>query len=183
MAPATEANVEVKSISPFGKARSTVEGAPLSKEELRLTDDYMRASLYLCLGMIYLKANPFLKEPLKLEHLKARLLGHWGSDAGQVFAYIHFNRLIKKYDIDGLFISGPGHGAPAVISQSYLEGVYSEVYPDKSEDEEGLQRFFKQFSFPGGIGSHATPETPGSLHEGGMFQSTLINPGSSIDRD
>ncbi|KAK5061188.1 hypothetical protein LTR84_007730 [Exophiala bonariae] len=167
MAPAADADVEVKSISPFGQARSTVEGTPLSKEELKLTDDYMRASLYLCLGMIYLKQNPLLKEPLKVEHLKARLLGHWGSDAGQVFAYVHFNRLIKKYDIDGLFISGPGHGAPAVISQSYLEGVYSEVYPDKSEDEEGLQRFFKQFSFPGGIGSHATPETPGSLHEGG----------------
>ena len=169
MAPEADADLETKSISPFGKARSTIEGTPLGKEELRLTDDYMRASLYLCLGMIYLKQNPLLKEPLKIEHLKARLLGHWGSDAGQVFAYIHFNRLIKKFDIDGLFISGPGHGAPAVISQSYLEGVYSEVYPDKSEDEEGLRKFFKQFSFPGGIGSHATPETPGSLHEGGEF--------------
>lgn len=169
MAPSADADpqVEPKSISPFGKARSTVEGQPLSAEELRLTDDYMRASLYLCLGMLYLRENPLLKEPLKVEHLKARLLGHWGSDAGQIFAYVHFNRLIKKYDIEGLFISGPGHGAPAVIAQSYLEGVYSEVYPDKSEDEEGLRKFFKQFSFPGGIGSHATPETPGSLHEGG----------------
>jgi xylulose-5-phosphate/fructose-6-phosphate phosphoketolase len=158
---------QVKSISPFGKARSTVEGTPLSDEELKLTDDYMRASLYLCLGMLYLKSNPLLKEPLKVEHLKRRLLGHWGSDAGQIFTYVAMNRLIKKHDLDVIFISGPGHGAPAVISQSYLEGVYSEVYPDKSQDIPGLQKFFKQFSFPGGIGSHATPETPGSLHEGG----------------
>ena len=167
MAPAVDADHAVESISPFGKARSTVKDTPLSEEELKLTDDYMRASLYLCLGMLYLRHNPLLKEPLKVEHLKARLLGHWGSDAGQVFTYIHFNRLIKKYDIDGIFVSGPGHGAPAVISQSYLEGVYSEVYPSMSEDVEGMRRFFKQFSFPGGIGSHATPETPGSLHEGG----------------
>ena len=94
-------------------------------------------------------------------------MGHWGSDAGQSFVYIHFNRLIKKYDLNAIYISGPGHGAPAVLSQAYLEGTYSEVYPDKSEDAAGLQRFFKQFSFPGGIGSHATPETPGSIHEGG----------------
>merc|ERR1712093_667315 len=97
----------------------------------------------------------------------ARLLGHWGSDAGQIFTYVHMNRLIKKYNLDVLFISGPGHGAPGIISQSYMEGVYSEVYPDKAEDEEGMRKFFKQFSFPGGIGSHATPETPGSIHEGG----------------
>ncbi|KIW89501.1 uncharacterized protein Z519_09657 [Cladophialophora bantiana CBS 173.52] len=164
---ASTQDVSAESISPFGKARSTVKGEPLSSEELKLQDDYMRASLYLCLGMLYLRKNALLKEPLKVEHLKARLLGHWGSDAGQVFTYVNMNRLIKKYDLDVIFISGPGHGAPAVISQAYLEGVYSEVYPDKSEDEEGMQKFFKQFSFPGGIGSHATPETPGSLHEGG----------------
>ena len=117
--------------------------------------------------MLYLKENPLLKEPLKLEHTKPRLLGHWGSDAGQIFTYIHFNRLINKYDLNAIYISGPGHGAPAVLSQAYLEGTYSEVYPDKSEDLGGMQRFFKQFSFPGGIGSHATPETPGSIHEGG----------------
>lgn len=99
--------------------------------------------------------------------LPSSLLGHWGSDAGQSFTYIHFNRLIKKYDLDAFFVSGPGHGAPAVISNSYLEGVYSEVYPHKSEDEEGMERFMHQFSFPGGVGSHATPETPGSIHEGG----------------
>jgi xylulose-5-phosphate/fructose-6-phosphate phosphoketolase len=154
-------------ISAYGAARSTIKGAPLSPDELYKTDAYWRASLYLCLGMLYLKDNPLLREPLKLEHTKARLLGHWGSDAGQAFTYIHFNRLINKYDLNAIFISGPGHGAPAVLSQAYLEGTYSEVYPDKSEDAAGLQRFFKQFSFPGGIGSHATPETPGSLHEGG----------------
>ena len=117
--------------------------------------------------MLYLKDNPLLREPLKLEHIKPRLLGHWGSDAGQSFTYIHFNRLINKYDLNAIYISGPGHGAPAVLSQAYLEGTYSEIYPDKSEDLAGMQRFFKQFSFPGGIGSHATPETPGSIHEGG----------------
>jgi xylulose-5-phosphate/fructose-6-phosphate phosphoketolase len=117
--------------------------------------------------MLYLKDNPLLRGPLKVEHTKPRLLGHWGSDSGQAFTYIHFNRLINKYDLNAIFISGPGHGAPAVLSQAYLEGTYSEIYPEISEDLSGLQRFFKQFSFPGGIGSHATPETPGSIHEGG----------------
>jgi xylulose-5-phosphate/fructose-6-phosphate phosphoketolase len=157
----------VKKILAYGRARSTISGTPLGADELRKTDAYWRASLYLSLGMLYLKDNPLLREPLKLEHTKPRLLGHWGSDAGQSFTYIHFNRLIKKYDLDAIFISGPGHGAPAVLSNAYLEGTYSEVYPDKSTDVAGMQRFFKQFSFPGGIGSHATPETPGSIHEGG----------------
>ena len=165
--PAPEAIVTNAEISAYGKARSTVKGAPLSPEEVSKIDAYWRASLYLSLGMLYLTENPLLREPLKLEHVKSRLLGHWGSDAGQSFTYIHFNRLIKKYDLNAIFISGPGHGAPAVLSNAYLEGTYSEVYPDKSEDAAGLQRFFKQFSFPGGIGSHATPETPGSIHEGG----------------
>jgi xylulose-5-phosphate/fructose-6-phosphate phosphoketolase len=155
------------SISAYGHARSTVSGKPLDPEDVRKMNAHFQASMYLCLGMLYLRDNPLLKEPLKLEHLKARLLGHWGSDAGQSFTWIHMNRLIKKYDLDVLFVSGPGHGAPAILSQSYLEGVYSEVYPDKSEDIQGMQKFFRQFSFPGGIGSHATPETPGSIHEGG----------------
>jgi xylulose-5-phosphate/fructose-6-phosphate phosphoketolase len=155
------------SLSAYGPARATIPGAPLSAAELHAIDAYWRASLYLCVGMLYLKDNPLLREPLTLEHTKPRLLGHWGSDAGQAFTYTHFNRLINKYDLNAIFISGPGHGAPAVLSQAYLEGTYSEVYPDKSEDTAGLQRFFKQFSFPGGIGSHATPETPGSIHEGG----------------
>lgn len=158
---------EVESISPYGKARSTIKGEPLSENEINKYNDFFKASLYLSLGMIYLKKNPLLKEPLNLSHIKSRLLGHFGSAPGQIFTYMHFNRLIKKYDLDSIFISGPGHGAPAVLSQSYLEGVYSEVYPSISEDEEGMQKFFKQFSFPGGIGSHATPETPGSIHEGG----------------
>jgi xylulose-5-phosphate/fructose-6-phosphate phosphoketolase len=154
-------------LSAYGAARSTVKGSPLSSDELRKIDAYWRASLYLSLGMLYLKENPLLREPLKIEHTKPRLLGHWGSDAGQSFTYIHFNRLINKYDLNAIFISGPGHGAPAVLSNAYLEGTYSEIYPDKSEDVAGMQRFFKQFSFPGGIGSHSTPETPGSIHEGG----------------
>ena len=154
-------------ISAYGTARSTIKGAPLSSEELRKIDAYWRASLYLSLGMLYLKENPLLREPLKIEQTKPRLLGHWGSDPGQSFTYIHFNRLINKYDLNAIFISGPGHGAPAGLSNAYLEGTYSEIYPDKSEDLAGMQRFFKQFSFPGGIGSHATPETPGSIHEGG----------------
>jgi xylulose-5-phosphate/fructose-6-phosphate phosphoketolase len=171
-------------LSPYGPARSTAQGAPLTADELRNIDAYWRASLYLCLGMLYLKHNPLLREPLTAEHTKARLLGHWGSDAGQCFTYIHFNRLIKKYDLNAIFISGPGHGAPAVLSQAYLEGTYSEVYPEITQDIDGMQRFFKQFSFPGGIGSHATPETPGSIHEGGelgyslshAFGSVLDNP-------
>ncbi|QIW97664.1 hypothetical protein AMS68_003182 [Peltaster fructicola] len=153
--------------SVYSKTRSTVDGQPLSKEEIDKLTRYFHATLYICLGMLYLKENPLLREPLKKEHIKPRLLGHWGSDAGQSFTYIHFSRMIKKYDLDAFVISGPGHGAPGLISNFYLEGLYSEVYPDKSEDTEGLKRFFKQFSFPGGVGSHMTPETPGSIHEGG----------------
>ncbi|KAK5714825.1 hypothetical protein LTR17_017002 [Elasticomyces elasticus] len=156
-----------KEWSAYGSTRSTVNKKPLSSEEVDQLTRYFNATLYLCLGMLYLKQNPLLREPLKREHLKPRLLGHWGSDAGQSFTYIHFNRMVKKYDLDAFVISGPGHGAPGLISNFYLEGVYSEVYPNKSEDVEGMQRFFKQFSFPGGIGSHMTPETPGSIHEGG----------------
>jgi xylulose-5-phosphate/fructose-6-phosphate phosphoketolase len=162
-----------ESISAYGPARATIQGAPLSADELGKIDAYWQASLYLCLGMLYLRNNPLLREPLKLEHIKPRLLGHWGSDAGQCFTYIHFNRLINKYDLNAIYISGPGHGAPAVLSQAYLEGTYCEIYPDKSEDVAGMQRFFKQFSFPGGIGSHATPETPGSIHEGGELGYSL----------
>jgi xylulose-5-phosphate/fructose-6-phosphate phosphoketolase len=136
-------------------------------EELYKVHAYWRACNYLTLGMIYLQDNPLLKEPLKPKHIKNRLLGHWGSSPGLAFTYLHFMRLIKKYDLDMIFLAGPGHGAPGVLGPVYLEGTYSEVYPDKSEDEDGLREFFKQFSFPGGIGSHCTPETPGSIHEGG----------------
>jgi xylulose-5-phosphate/fructose-6-phosphate phosphoketolase len=155
------------SLSAYGKARSTVHGCPLTPDELQKTDAYWRACNYLALGMIYLLDNPLLKTPLKPEHIKNRLLGHWGASPGLAFIYIHLNRLIKKLDLDMIFMAGPGHGAPGVLAPGYLEGTYSEVYPDKSEDERGMREFFKQFSFPGGIGSHCTPETPGSIHEGG----------------
>jgi xylulose-5-phosphate/fructose-6-phosphate phosphoketolase len=168
MTPVAEAvQAATPSISAYGPARSTIEGSPLSAAELRKIDTYWRACKYLALGMIYLQGNPLLKEPLKPEHIKNRLLGHWGASPGLAFIYIHLNRLIKKYDLDMIFMAGPGHGAPGVLGPAYLEGTYSEIYPDKSEDERGLHAFFKQFSFPGGIGSHCTPETPGSIHEGG----------------
>jgi len=155
------------SLSAYGPARSTITGTPLGADELRKTDAYWRACNYLSLGMIYLLDNPLLNEPLRPEQIKNRLLGHWGSSPGLSFIYVHLNRLIKKYDLDMIFLAGPGHGAPGVLGPGYLEGTYSEVYPEKSEDYEGLREFFKQFSFPGGIGSHCTPETPGSIHEGG----------------
>ncbi len=150
-----------------GTARATVQGAPLGAEELARIDAYWRACKYLALGMIYLQDNPLLRQPLKPEHIKNRLLGHWGASPGLAFIYVHLNRLIRKYDINMIYLAGPGHGAPGVLGPVYLEGTYSEVYPEKSQDEEGLREFFKQFSFPGGIGSHCTPETPGSIHEGG----------------
>lgn len=143
------------------------QNAPLSAEELSQIDAYWRACNYLAIGMIYLRDNPLLREPLVPQQVKQRLLGHWGASPGLSFTYIHLNRIIKKYDQNMIFLAGPGHGAPGVLAPAYLEGSYSEVYPDKSEDIEGLQKFFKQFSFPGHIGSHCTPETPGSIHEGG----------------
>ena len=158
---------ESQSISAYGSARSTVDGSPLEPEELRRMHAYWNATLYLSAGMIYLRDNPLLREPLKAEHIKRRLLGHWGSDPGMSLTYIHLNRLIKKYDLNIIFLAGPGHGAPALISNVYLEGAYSEIYADISEDADGLRQLFRQFSFPGGIGSHCTPETPGSIHEGG----------------
>jgi xylulose-5-phosphate/fructose-6-phosphate phosphoketolase len=139
----------------------------LSVDELDQINTYWRACTYLSAGMIYLLDNPLLKEPHKPEHIKNRLLGHWGSSPGLSFIYIHMNRLITKYDLNAIFLAGPGHGAPGVLAPVYLEGTYSEIYSNKSEDEEGMLQFFKEFSFPGGIGSHCTPETPGSIHEGG----------------
>ena len=149
---------------------SIVDGSGVlapSADELRWMDAWWRACNYLCVGMLYLRENALLKESLQPEHIKKRLLGHWGSDPGQTFVWVHLNRLIVKYDLDAIYLSGPGHGAPAVLANAYLEGTYSEVYPNISQDEEGMRRFFRQFSFPGGIGSHCTPETPGSIHEGG----------------
>ncbi|HVP30883.1 MAG TPA: phosphoketolase family protein [Myxococcota bacterium] len=158
---------------------------PLSAEELAQIDAYWRACNYLAAGMIYLQDNPLLREPLEAAHVKRRLLGHWGSSPGLAFAYVHLNRLIVKYDLDAIFLAGPGHGAPGVLGPAYLEGTYSEIYPNKGQDEEGMRCFFKEFSFPGGIGSHCTPETPGSIHEGGelgysishAFGAAFDNPG------
>jgi xylulose-5-phosphate/fructose-6-phosphate phosphoketolase len=140
---------------------------PLSPEQLQRIDAYWRGCCYLAAGMIYLRDNPLLKEPLKEEHLKKRLLGHWGASPGLAFMICHTNRIILERNQQAIFLAGPGHGAPGVLAPVYLEGTYSEIYPNKSEDEEGMKAFFKQFSFPGGIGSHCTPETPGSIHEGG----------------
>jgi len=159
--------IDQPALSAYGKARATISDTPLRADELGKTDAYWRACNYLSLGMIYLLDNPLLREPLRSEHIKNRLLGHWGSSPGLSFIYVHLNRMIKKYDLDMIFLAGPGHGAPGVLGPGYLEGTYSELYPEKSEDIDGLRGFFKQFSFPGGIGSHCTPETPGSIHEGG----------------
>jgi xylulose-5-phosphate/fructose-6-phosphate phosphoketolase len=148
---------------------------PLKNEELRLIDAWWRACNYLSVGMIYLIDNPLLKEPLTREHVKQRLLGHWGASPTLSFVWAHLNRVVRREDLDMIFIAGPGHGAPGVLGPTYLEGTYSEIYPDKSEDAEGMRSFFKQFSFPGHIGSHVTPETPGSIHEGGELGYSLAH--------
>lgn len=153
--------------TPVQSTTTNPDFVALGIDELYQINAYWRACNYLAAGMIYLLDNPLLKEPLKPEHIKNRLLGHWGSSPGLSFIYIHINRLINKYDLNAIFLAGPGHGAPGVLAPVYLEGTYSEIYANKSEDEEGLLQFFKEFSFPGGIGSHCTPETPGSIHEGG----------------
>jgi len=154
-------------LSAYGKARSAIQREPLSVEEAFKMHAFWRAANFLALGMIYLQDNPLLREPLRPEHIKNRLLGHWGASPALSFTYTHLNRVITARNINVIFMAGPGHGAPGVLGPVYLEGSYSEIYPDKSEDEEGLRRFFRQFSFPGGVGSHCTPETPGSIHEGG----------------
>src|SRR5437660_4407828 len=154
-------------------AAKQAKPGPLSVEELRKMDAYWRASNYLSVGQIYLLDNPLLKEPLKREHIKPRLLGHWGTCPGLNMLYVHLNRVIKRDDLDMIYIIGPGHGGPAVVAQAYLEGAYSEVYPNISPDAEGMKKLFKQFSFPGGIPSHVAPETPGSIHEGGELGYSL----------
>jgi len=148
---------------------------PLSAEELRKMNAYWRAANYLSVGQIYLYDNPLLKQPLSLAHVKPRLLGHWGTTPGLNFIYVHCNRLIKQHDLDMIYIAGPGHGGPGLVANTYLEGTYSEYYPNISRDAEGMQRLFKQFSFPGGIPSHVAPETPGSIHEGGELGYSLLH--------
>jgi len=155
------------------EAEPTPESIGIEPEERSRLDAYWRACNYLAVGMIYLRDNPLLKEPLRAEQVKRRLLGHWGSSPGLSFVYVHLNRLIKRYDLDAIFLAGPGHGAPGVLGPVYLEGTYGEIYPEKGEDLDGMRRFFKEFSFPGGIGSHCTPETPGSIHEGGELGYSL----------
>jgi len=158
------------------------EGAPqsempgvLSPDDLRRIDAYWRAANYLCVGQIYLLDNPLLREPLTLAHVKPRLLGHWGTDPGLNFIYVHLNRAIKARNLDAIYVCGPGHGGPAMVANGYLEGTYSEVYPAVSQDTAGLRQLFRQFSFPGGIPSHAAPETPGSIHEGGELGYALAH--------
>src|SRR5215813_9014034 len=148
-------------------AKPATPKGTLSADELKKIDAYWRASNYLSVGQIYLYDNPLLKTALTKEHVKPRLLGHWGTTPGLNFIYVHLNRVIKKYDLDAIYIAGPGHGGPGIVANTYLEGTYSEIYPSVSQDEEGMKQLFTQFSFPGGIPSHAAPETPGSIHEGG----------------
>jgi xylulose-5-phosphate/fructose-6-phosphate phosphoketolase len=152
-----------------------METRTLSPELLRKMNAYWRAANYLSVGQIYLHDNPLLKEPLKLEHVKPRLLGHWGTTPGLNFIYVHLNRIIKKYDLDVIYVTGPGHGGPGLVANTYLEGTYSELYPNVSQDEQGMKRLFTQFSFPGGIPSHVAPETPGSINEGGELGYSLAH--------
>ena len=148
---------------------------PLSTDEVGRLDAYWRAANYLSVGQIYLLDNPLLREPLSTEHVKPRLLGHWGTTPGLNFIYAHLNRVIKARDVQMIYVCGPGHGGPAMVANAYLEGTYSEVYPEITQDAEGLRRLFRQFSFPGGIPSHAAPETPGSIHEGGELGYALAH--------
>ncbi len=148
---------------------------PLSPDLLHRMNAYWRAANYLTVGQIYLQDNPLLEQPLTLEHIKPRLLGHWGTTAGLNFLYVHFNRLIKQHDLDMIYVIGPGHGGPGIVAHSYLEGTYTEFYPDIERDRSGMRRLFRQFSWPYGIPSHVAPETPGSIHEGGELGYSLAH--------
>src|ERR1700726_1549205 len=155
---------------------------PLSPELLHRMDAYWRPANYLSVGQLYLYDNPLLKKPLELSHVKPLVVGHWGTTPGQNFIYVHLNRVIKKYDLDMFYIAGPGHGGPALVGNTYLEGTYSEIYPNISQDEAGLKKLFTQFSFPGGISSHVAPSTPGSIHEGGELGYSLSHAfGAALD--
>jgi len=156
-------------------AAVTDSAGPLSAEELQALHAYWRAANYLSVGQIYLLANPLLREPLRIEHVKPRLLGHWGTTPGLNFVYAHMNRAIRAYELNAIYVTGPGHGGPGLVANTYLEGTYTEVYPHIGHDEEGLRRLFRQFSFPGGIPSHVAPETPGSINEGGELGYSLLH--------
>ena len=155
--------------------RSRHGPSPLSTDELKCVDAYWRAANYLSVGQIYLLDNPLLKDSLKLEHTKPRLLGHWGTTPGLNFIYVHLNRIIKAHDLNTIYVAGPGHGGPALVANTWLEGSYSEFYPSVPQDATGMRRLFRQFSFPGGVPSHAAPETPGSIHEGGELGYALAH--------
>src|SRR3984893_3038340 len=156
--------------------------APLAPEELRKIDGYWRAANYLSVGQIYLYDNPLLREPLRPDHIKPRLLGHWGTTPGLNFIYVHVNRVIKAHDLNAIYITGPGHGGPGLVPNTYLEGTYSEFYPHIPQTADGMKRLFKQFSFPGGVPSHVAPETPGSIHEGGELGYALAHAfGAALD--
>ena len=170
------------SASNTGTAKAPESAQPLAPEELRKVHAYWRAANFLSAGQIYLYANPLLREPLQLKHIKPRLLGHWGTTPGLNFVYVHLNRLIKKHDLNVLYVAGPGHGGPGLVANTYLEGTYSEVYSHIPQNEDGLQKLFKQFSFPGGIPSHVAPETPGSIHEGGELGYSVAHAyGAALD--
>src|SRR5271168_1710871 len=164
-------------MSPLAPVETTLptSNQPLSPDDVRKIDAYWRAANYLSVGQIYLLKNPLLREPLKIEHVKPRLLGHWGTTPGLNFIYAHFNRIIKKYALNVINITGPGHGGPGIVANAYLEGTYTEFYPDIQQNEDGMRKLFKQFSFPGGIPSHAAPETPGSINEGGELGYSLAH--------
>src|SRR5215468_3688968 len=153
----------------------TASDAGVSLELLQKMDAWWRAANYLSVGQIYLFDNPLLRRPLTRDDVKPRLLGHWGTTPGLNFIYVHLNRVIRAHDLDMIFVCGPGHGGPGMVANTYLEGTYSEIYPGVSQDEAGLKRLFTQFSFPGGIPSHAAPETPGSIHEGGELGYSLVH--------
>ena len=157
------------------QAPTQLESASLSQQELSKMDRYWRAANYLSVGQIYLRDNPLLRESLRIEHVKPRLLGHWGTTPGLNFIYLHMNRLIREHDLNAIYIAGPGHGGPGMVANTYLEGSYTELFPDISQDTEGMKRLFRQFSWPGGIPSHAAPETPGSIHEGGELGYSLLH--------
>src|SRR3954453_6405603 len=163
-------------------ATTTPSAPPLRAEELERLDAFWRAANYLSVGQIYLLDNPMLRVPLTLEHIKPRLLGHWGTTPGLNFVYAHLNRVIARDDLSAIYVAGPGHGGPGLVASTWLEGSYSEHYPDISQDEGGMKRLFRQFSFPGGIPSHVAPETPGSIHEGGELGYALAHAyGAALD--
>src|SRR3569832_593082 len=171
-------------VSAFKRGLMNINTPPQTRtaDDLELLDRYWRAANYLSVGFFFLLANPLLSEALKPEHIKPRLLGHWGTTPGLNFIYAHLNRAIRAHDLDVIYICGPGHGGPGMVANTYLEGTYSEIYPDISRDTDGLRKLFRQFSFPGGIPSHAAPETPGSIHEGGELGYALVHAyGAALD--